>query len=251
LDQGRAGQLAGALTHRIAVREESAAQRTVLEALDKAGIASRVVLCGSAALHGVYLHGRRTVSLDLIMPPPMATGLSGMLRSRGFVIFESTSPDTYAVAANSAVVPDLKVVISARPVRNLTFPIEQRAFSDASGRKTPVLTLALSYLVSRKLSTMVLRENPVDYLDLWMVSKEFPDIADELRELHAGYLGPRSSHDPVRLFSAEQALRRLDRIEARWIDDLKALVYPSPSFAHVRQDLAIWMPKLQAADCSK
>lgn len=240
-----AAQLAGAFGYRVALREETAAQAEFLKRLSKTALGTGFVLCGSAALHGVFLHGRRVGSIDLLVLPDIAWRFAAILREMDVRVELTEVPRRYRVSLPDRVIHGIPLTVNLF-ASQLEHRAEEQLFGLSQREKTSVRTMSLVELTARKLATLYLRVNPVDYLDLWLALKQTPTLTEDLRSRMMSCRAVQSSHDPHSYFDCRKALADIAGLEDVWEQALSKLVHSVPDHGSVQKDLRDWLLALDS-----
>lgn len=236
--------LGKAIAQRLALREEAANQVHVVDVIAKLPFLADLVLCGSAALHGCYLHGRRVQHLDFIARPEVAQRLVQGLRVAGIQFKQTQAHHEYAVAVNRGAIAGMPVKFRTHPRFALEVEAELLPFVQGKAQSAAIRIPRFPELVVAKLASLCLRERPLDYFDIWIVSKHGPNAGPEVRRLLASRRETGSSHTPASLLSTAFLMKRFTQMEPIWDESLAALVSDPPSFSNVKDDLNQWLPIL-------
>jgi len=229
--------LAQGISFRISLREETRLQAEFLKRLSVSDAYQNFVLCGGAALHGVYLHRRRSKKLDLYASAAMVARFQEIAQASGVEIEPTRVANSYLIAARSNVQRDLRVGVRVAVQPNNFQRRELSTFTGFSSGDVSVNVLPLADLFVQKLLLVAQRHSAVDVLDLWLALRDRPDIKDTMRHLlrvNPSALGPQ-------IFSVDLIVARLKSFKGLWKESLKGVVYPVPEFDEVHRDLQSWL----------
>lgn len=238
-----------AILQRIAVREHARLQAHFLRQLYRHPESENIVLCGSAALHGVYLHKRWSKDLDFAAPPETAARFRAIAAEcdlvltdrEGLAIGNDETRSAFTFAQPSVFYPEVSVAVEVFS-KEMSIAPERRPFKTLSGDLIPVVARPIYQMLALKIGCISLRYKALDYVDLWLGLQSDPALKYEVRRLliagtcHAGVF------TPPRFVDVGQALERLDQHRAAWDQTLSVYMNRVPSFEQVRDDLANWLP---------
>jgi len=228
---------------RIAMREEFAAQLRFLRTVQESDIANCIALCGSAALHGIYLRGRRTATIDFIAAPEVAKRFEASVRAQGAAISRRPGQPGFYVDSQSAVLPGMGFGVRVYSRAALLNEVQDHQFSDLSGQTVAVRAFSLRELAAAKLANLVLRNESRDYLDMWLLMQQSQEIYEPVRALCAKRSTAGSSYAPPYPFDAFWACSRFASLESKWDSAISGTINSMPEFRVVYDDLRRWLPR--------
>lgn len=212
---------------RLAARELGRAQGHVLDQLSRIPASRYLTLCGPAALHGVFLHRRRTRSLDFYASPLIAFRFAEMARRAGLELEEADDGSELKYVTSGQIFSQVQVAIRLIPRANIPI-VQEGAFLGAIGQRISVRVLTLSELLVQTFYSLQQHPTALGAVDLWLALREYPDLRCQLSsatKLH------RSAY-----------LAALAPLENTWHESLQMELFPVPPFAQVRSELALWLP---------
>lgn len=161
---------ASLLMRRIRFREQARIQAEFLALLNQQPESQQMILYGSSALHGVYLHERFTGDFDLHAPPALVQTIrtAPHLFPVPLQLCPSPSGGTLpAYVRPSTVYGEIGIVIDASSHDFTVFETVEAQFTTASKQTVPVRTLTLAKMLAMKVDCFSSRERAVDLADLW------------------------------------------------------------------------------------
>ena len=222
---------------RISLREETRLQAEFLRQLSASEAYKHFVLCGGAALHGVYLHKRRSTNLDLYAPAAVVARFQEITQANGIEIEPTRFANSYLIASRSHVRNDLRVGVRLTIQPNNFQRREIGKFTALSSGDVSVSVLPLADLFVQKLILVAQRHRAIDVLDLWLALRDRPDVKDAMKHL----LRVNPSALGAQIFSADVIVARIKSFKGLWKESLRGVVYPVPEFDEVQRDLQSWL----------
>lgn len=238
--------LAESVFFRVARRQEASAQARFIEAMQLSPLKGRAVLCGSAALHGVYLGARRSPTLDLLIPPLWAVRFPALMDGANVSVSPCPIRNKYVLEEGKPSIPGLNVWIHLRPTHSMPECVEKQAYCGSSGSQAiietiPIFGVALEKL--RVLSSRYIPANyPADYLDAWLILKRKPEIAAQVIEYMEAQ--GRNHSDAGEVIDIARALRGIKHIALQDWQAVSRLIWPLPPLDQVAEDLRDWWKPL-------
>jgi hypothetical protein len=230
---------AGRFAYRLALRSEEAGHVGFLEHLRNSVFGDDLILCGSAAIHGVHIHGRRTPVLDFVAEPSVALRCAEGLKSVGVDVQQWAAGHQLTAPADSRLFGGMEVMLKVYSLAKLPAGSAPLHYADTRVRTLPLANLAIA-----KLGRAFVRGSALDFVDLWMIARARPELAQEIPEAWAK-LGPsNSSHVPARPLEVDRLMRRLRDLGNRWESGMADLVYPIPRHSDIVGHLCEWLPQL-------
>lgn len=233
-----------ALYVRTALREQTRLQAQFLEQLGKSPFSQQFVLCGGAALHGVFLHRRSSANLDLYAPAVIVARFNELAIGCGIGIEKARVHNSFVLQDRSMTLKNLRIGIRLSILPSNALKWERKLFVTASGRAVPVNVLPLVELVGQKLLLVMQRMRAVDVLDIWLALNERPELIEALDHIVNADSGLKATF-PV---SLEQISSRLSCFKGDWVTSLEHLIYPVPEFDIVFQDLRSSLARIAASN---
>jgi hypothetical protein len=235
---------ASRVASRIASREAGAAQVRAVAEVNDALCGAQIVLCGSAALHGVYLHNRRPPIVDMVTDPGTAARFYGKLKDRGVNIERVCARNEFALGGLSRLFPGLFVYLRVHALANVPPPGGRRSFGVKNENQVEFAVYSLRDLGMAKLACAASRGRFTDFLDLWFLSRAGEETTAQVAHGLARQPVGRSSHEPRRPLDADLILSRLDRLKDNWPIAMEGLQGPLPGHGDIAARLREWLPAL-------
>lgn len=232
-----------ALAYRLALREEDVAQLKFISALHSVNMLQQMVMCGSGALHGLFLHRRLTGSMDFFAPPLAAIRFFDVIKKCDLNITPSHIRTEYIFNPESLVVKDLRIKIRIFPKQVMPFVIINNQVGD-NAENISIRSLSLSELIISKMALMFLREDCKDYLDVWLTLQHTKGANSDVIQLLRNRRGIGSSHVPPYPLHTETALKRMQQLKSTWSKTLTPFIESVPEFNQVYDDLGQWLPAI-------
>jgi len=229
--------------NRIGTLERTRLQTRCLLALSATPVWNQLVFRGGVALHGVYLHGRCSRDLDFMAPAAIAERFVELLAEQGIALQKGEDEFVPFFSMQGTVFKDIAVGIDvcAREPSKTTWEYAQ--FQGVGGGTVPVHVLPLVHLIGQKLSTTSMRAQPSAFYDIWLFSKQRPDLLPELvRLLQVGEVAGKKLG-----FRAEQTWLHFQTLRKEWHEELIPFMARVPSFETVERDFARILELLDAA----
>ena len=244
-------QIGLGILQRIAVREKARLHKDFLTRLYELPQARNIMLCGSMALHGVYLHQRWSKDLDFEASTEVALGFQEIAAQAGLTVtlregwegpHNSMTAVPYVFSSPSAFYPDVAIGVEIFPYAQRSLAAESRAFTTAAGEQVMVLVKPLAEMMAAKIGCFHARNKATDFVDLWFGLSSDPGLVLQVRELIREGRCEAGNFTPPAVIEADAILERMSRLQDTWHDDLSVYLSQVPSFAQVRSDLSRWLP---------
>lgn len=244
-------QLGLGILQRVAIREKARLQAHFLSRLYASPESDTIVLCGSMALHGVYLHGRWSKDLDFEAPLEIAQRFPEIAATCGLLVKPKEPPEgkppskttfgfTFSLA--SAFYPDVAIAVEIFSRGQAAVRPERHTFCVAVKEQSPVYAKPLAVIIGVKIGCIFLRRKPVDFVDTWMGLKSGPDVRLQVRQSMREGLCGAGSFTPPAYIDAKLALLLLQELRPEWEEKLGVYMTQIPPFEQVYDDLAEWLP---------
>ena len=236
-------QMGQVVMRRIVAREQAELQARVLAGLNRLPLGRYLTLCGGAALHGVYLHGRQSKGLDFFGPHIVVMRFRELARGLDLDLRPGPTANTFLIAAPGTFFPEVQVGLRIRTrADHRTLPAPG-IFQTPSGKQVPVRALSLAELLAIKLGLLAGRQRPLDYVDFWMGLRSGSETLQEVKAILDDPAWSSGTYAPTRPFNAARAVRGLRGRGRRWVKSLADDLHPVPPFEQVRRDLEAWLPR--------
>ncbi len=244
-------QIGLGILQRIAVREKARLHKEFLTRLYELPQAQDMLLCGSMALHGVYLQKRWCKDLDFAAPVNIAwdfqeiaaqAGLNITLREGWEGQRNSFNAVPYVFSSASPFYPEVAIGVEIFPYEHRFLGPETRVFTTAAGEQVTVLAKSLAEMMAAKIGCFYERVKATDFVDLWFGLSSDPTLLFQTKAILREGLCEAGNFTPPSDIRADIVLEKLSRLEATWQDDLSVYLTQVPSFAQVRGDLSRWLP---------
>src|SRR5665213_2977047 len=172
-----------ALFVRTALREQLRLQAEFLERLGKSPFSRQFVLCGGAALHGVFLHKRCSANLDLVAPAVIVARFNELAISCGIGLEKARVHNSFVLKDRSTTLKDLRISVRLSIARSNAQKHESNFFVTPMGHSVPVNVPPLADLVGQKLLLVMQRMRAVDVLDVWLALNERPELLQAIERI--------------------------------------------------------------------
>jgi len=244
-----AGSFGQALLQRIAVREKARLQAHFLSRLYAHPAAARLVLCGSAALHGVYLHGRWAKDLDFAALPDTASRFADIAHECGLTLAAKDEDAawgldragwTFGLPRNAF--PEARIAVEVFTHDTFQVPPERGTWTADSGETVTVWAKPLCEIVAAKLGNVCRRAKAADYADLWLGLQSDPALRYAVREMLGRGVCFAGDFTPPTALDSALALAQMDTLRETWQESLSPYMKHVPPFDAVRADLAHSLP---------
>lgn len=244
-------QLGLGILQRVAVREKARLQAHFLSRLYASPESDNIVLCGSMALHRVYLHGRWSKDLDFEAPLEVAQRFPEIAARCGLLVKPKELPEDaprsrttfgFTFSLPSSFYPDVAIAVEIFSQGQPVIRPERHTFCVAFKEQVPVFAKPLAAIIGIKIGCIFLRSKAVDFVDTWMGLKSGPDVRLQVRRaMREGLCGAGIFTPPARI-DATLALLILQRLRPEWEETLGVYMTQIPPFEQVYSDLAEWLP---------
>lgn len=248
-EQTSAGSIGQAFLQRIAVREKARVQAHFLARLYAHPEAQNIVLCGSAALHGVYLHGRWAKDLDFVALPGVAARFADIARECGLTLTakdEDSVPRLdragWTFGLPRAGFPEARIAVEVFTCDTFRVAPERGTWTADSGETLSVWAKPLSEIMGANLGNIFRRAKAADYVDLWLGLQSDPALRYAVREMLGRGLCFAGDFTPPAALDMALALSQLDTLRETWREKLSPYMKHVPPFDAVRADLARSLP---------
>jgi predicted nucleotidyltransferase component of viral defense system len=244
-------QIGLGILQRIAVREKARLHKEFLTRLYELPQAQEMLICGSMALHGVYLHKRWSKDLDFEASTKVALGFQEIAAQAGLNItlregwkgpHNSMTAVPYVFSSSSAFYPEVAIGVEIFPYEQRFVAAEHRAFTTEVGEQVMVIVKPLAEMMAAKIGCMFQRNKATDFADLWFGLSSDRCLAFQARDLIRNGMCEAGNFTPPSVISADYLLERLSRLQDTWQEDLSVYLTQVPDFAQVRGDLSRWLP---------
>ena len=166
-------RIGSGIFQRIVMRERTLLQAKFLEQLHGSPLNQYLTLCGASALHGVYLHQRRTMGLDFQTPGVLSANFAELASASGLSL-QRTGSD-FLFTDHVAVSKQASITVSVTAQHTLPGKPEMGSFAASAGRFAPVRASPLDDILAVMLSNILHNPRPADFLDAWLCLKAQPD----------------------------------------------------------------------------
>jgi len=206
----------------------------VLKRVYESRLKDRLVFKGGTALHKLYLHKRMSIDLDFTEVKPVEIDeLKAILEDREIHSSVSeiirTDESTRVVLSYVSVLEYKNSIIldiskREKPVLKLiTKKLKSFYF-----KKFDVLTFQLEELIAEKIRSIIQRDKPRDYLDLYYIlNMRSVDLKKAVKTARQKLKASNDKLDIERIFN------NLDVVESLWEQDLRELLVDIPDFGKV------------------
>ncbi len=247
--QAGAGPIGQALLQRIAVREKARVQAHFLARLYAHLDAQNIVLCGSAALHGVYLHRRWAKDLDFVALPGVAARFTDIARECGLMLAakdEDSAPRLdrtgWMFGLTRTGFPEARIAVEVFTCDTFRVVPERGTWMADSGETVAVWAKPLPEIIGIKLGNVFRRAKAADYVDLWLGLQSDPALRYPVREMLGRGLCFAGDFTPPAALDMALALSQLDTLRETWREKLSPYMKHVPPFDEVRAELAHSLP---------
>ena len=246
-----AQQLGLGILQRVAIREKARLQAHFLSRLYASPESGNIVLCGSMALHGVYLHGRWSKDLDFDAPMETALRFQEIaerceltLKHRAEWKGHSSPQDAipFIFASSSAFYSEVSIGVEIFSREQILVAPERHTFHASSGEQVSVLVKPLAEMIAVKLGCIFRRQKAVDFLDVWLGLQSNLCTHSEVRNLLRLGLCDAGDFSPPPRIDVSLALTQLEGLRPIWEEKLSIYKTQVPPFMQVYTDLAEWLP---------
>lgn len=244
-------QIGLGILQRVAVREKARLHKEFLTRLHQLPQAQEILLCGSMALHGVYLQKRWSKDLDFEARPEVAYGFQEIAAQAGLTVSlregwegqkHHLNAVPYVFSAASVFYPEVAIGVEIFPCAPRFLAPEPRDLTTASGETISVFVKSLPEMMAAKIGCLYQRHKAIDFVDLWFGLSSDPCLPLEVRDLLQSGLCEAGNFTPPRVIAPDFLLQRLLRLEDTWQEDLSVYLTQVPDFALVQNDLRRWLP---------
>ena len=249
--QALANSFGQALVQRIAVREKARVQALFLSRLYAHPESQSFVLCGSAALHGVYLHGRWAKDLDFCACPDAAQRFADIAADCGLTLTVKDDDSLHTLDRTGwtfglprTQFPEARIAVEVFTHERFRVAPVAADWTADTGDSVRVWAKPLHEMLAVKIGCCFQRAKAVDFVDLWLGLKS--DLASRyaVREVLQRELCFAGDFTPPTTINVPLALSQMDSTEAAWNEKLSAYMKQPPPFSVVRDDLTHWLPLL-------
>lgn len=244
-------QIGLGILQRIAVREKARLHKEFLTRLHQFPQAQEILLCGSMALHGVYLQKRWCKDLDFEAPTETAwrfqeiaaqAGLTLTLRDEWQGQRNTRNAIPYTFSSTSTFYPSVTIGVEIFPYEERFLAPEKREFITASGEHVTVFVKPLAEMMATKIGCFFERNRATDYVDLWFGLTADPELRFLTRELMRQGLCEAGNFTPPRFVDVDVLMKNLSQLQESWQADLSVCLTQVPDYKQVRDDLCRWLP---------
>lgn len=244
-------QIGLGILQRVAVREKARLHTHFLTQLYQLPETQDMLLCGSAALHGVYLHKRWSKDLDFEAPLEIAlqfdkiaerAGLKLTLREGWEGHRNLLNAVPYTFSASSAFYPEVVIAVEIFPYERRFIRPERGEFTVQSGEKIAVLVKPIAEMMGAKIGCLFQRHKAIDFVDLWFGLASDPCLRFQVKDLLRDGLCEAGNFTPPSVIDANVLLVKLSRLRETWEEDLSVYLTQVPTFQRVWHDLSQWLP---------
>ena len=210
----------------------------VLKKLYESDLKDSLVFKGGTALHKLYLHKRMSIDLDFTeLKPVNIEELKKIIedkeiRSKIKEINKTSNSTKVVLNYESVLEYKNSIILDISKREKPTTKLITKQLKSPYFEKTGVLTFALEELVAEKIRSIVQRNKPRDYLDLYYIlgSRKL-DFKKALEIAKKKLAATNDKFDAKRIFNS------LDTVKGLWEKDLKELVVDIPDFEKVVKKL--------------
>ena len=159
-------QIGLGILQRIAVREKARLHKEFLTRLYELPLPQDMLICGSMALHGVYLHKRWSKDLDFEASTEIALGFQEIAAQAGLNVtlregwegpYNSMTAVPYVFSSSSAFYPEVAIGVEIFPYEQRFVAAERRAFTTEVGEQVMVVVKPLAEVMAAKIGCMFQR----------------------------------------------------------------------------------------------
>jgi hypothetical protein len=244
-------QIGLGILQRVAVREKAQLHKEFLTRLHQLPQAQEIILCGSMALHGVYLQKRWSKDLDFEAPTDIAWGFQEIAAQAGLNISlregwegqqHPLNAVPYVLSSPSAFYPEVVIGVEIFACASRFLAPERRDLTAASGETVSVFVKSLPEMMGAKIGCLYQRHKAIDFVDLWFGLASDPFLLLEVKDLLQSGLCEAGNFTPPRVIDPDFLLHRLARLEESWHEALSIYLTQVPDFPQVQEDMRRWLP---------
>ena len=210
----------------------------VLKKLYESELKDSLVFKGGTALHKLYLHKRMSIDLDFTeLKPVNIEELKKIIEDkeiRSKIKEVNKTSNSTKVVLNYESVLEYKnsIILDISKREKPTMELITKQLKSPYFEKIPVLTLALEELAAEKIRSIIQRNKPRDYFDLYYIlgSKKL-NFKKALKIAKKKLAATNDKYDTKKIFD------NLDIVKDLWEKDLTELVVNTPDFEKVVKKL--------------
>lgn len=233
-----------AITYKISVHQFVDALYELFYVFQDLNLNDLVVLCGSAALHGLYVRGRKVREVDLLIKSENEKSIIDLLSSSEYFEKSKHRSRNFTFIHKKKFLKDTKLNIRLISTYSLSPSVENIEIKHKEYQPISVKSFDIGELILNKISLAFLREKPQDLLDLWLSLKfiKKTDAGFSKLKVHANQ-GPMS-HTPGYPIDIERILNKHKKLIYEW-KSLGSVIYPLPDHEFVGNEIAKLLSELK------